>query len=132
MKMTLKEVDDLLSDLLIKKLKPDKKGHLRYSDVHETVMQIRIKIAMSDKIKRPMKTRQQAAEATALLKVKYLHDEIQDIEDLCIDCFLAGHEHTENEHREFVFAVRQYLYGSDNEESEKSYGKILHYIKGFK
>jgi hypothetical protein len=47
--MSLKEVDDLLSDLLIKKLKADKKGHLRYDDVHEAIMQVRIKIAMSDK-----------------------------------------------------------------------------------
>jgi hypothetical protein len=47
--MTLKEVDDLLSDLINKKLKADKKGHLRYDDVHEAIMQVRMKIAMSDK-----------------------------------------------------------------------------------
>jgi len=47
--MSLKEIDDLLSDLLIKCVKVDKKGKIRYDDFHEAVMKIRIKIAMSDK-----------------------------------------------------------------------------------
>lgn len=57
-----------------------------------------------------MKTRQQAAEDTVSeLKARYLHDEIQDIDDLGVQCFLAGCEYTDGEHREFYKLVREML-----------------------
>lgn len=41
--MTWEQIDDLLSDATIK-IKVDKKGKIRYTDFHEAIMQVRIKI----------------------------------------------------------------------------------------
>ena len=43
-KLTWEQIDDLLSDLFIKGVPVDKKGKVKYSDMHEAIMQVRIKI----------------------------------------------------------------------------------------
>lgn len=42
------EIDSMLSDILIK-TKVDKKGKVKYEDMHEAIMQVRIKIQNYEK-----------------------------------------------------------------------------------